>query len=131
MNSRPVSVQLSPQQIPIRVQAKPHVPSTCEFAMFVKACRIYRRNLHSSNVEALGPAVGHTINQIRPRAVTTLPWKKNYHLGLLGATAIPGTSSLLLKHTTKNTILEGSKLSSTGKLSQSILSLPMSVGRFL
>ena len=54
--------------------------------MFAKACRIYRRHLHSSNVEALGLAVGHTINQIRPRAVTTLPWKKNCHLGLLGMT---------------------------------------------
>ena len=41
---------------------KPHVPSTCEFAKSVKACCSNRRDLHSSNVEALGPAMRHTIN---------------------------------------------------------------------
>ena len=38
VDSRPLSVQLVPQQVPIRLQVKPHVPSTCEFAKSVKAC---------------------------------------------------------------------------------------------
>ena len=62
MDSRPLSVQLVPQQVPIRLQVKPHVPGTCEFAKSVKACCSNRRDLHSSNVEALGPAMRHPIN---------------------------------------------------------------------
>ena len=52
-------MQLVPQQVPIRLQVKPHVPGTCEFAKSVSSDR---RNLHSSTVEALGPAIRHPIN---------------------------------------------------------------------
>ena len=126
VNPRPVSVHMCTQQTPIRFQAKPHVPSTCKFAMLVKTCRMYRSYLHSSNIKALGPTVGHTVNQISPLAVATLPWQKNCHLGLLGACCL-NTPRRIPSLRVANCC----RISSTRKSSQSILSLPMSVGRFL
>ena len=101
-----------------------------ELAVQVKGVGLHRTHLHLADVEAFRPAVGHAIHFFRPltlsgRSTVTCTFSAR-HLNHVRAAFCLNTP----RRIPSLRVVNCCKMSSTGKSSQSILSLPMSVRRF-
>ena len=108
------------------------MPGPGKLAVQVKGVGLHRTHLHPANVEAFWPTVRHAIHFFRPLTQTATAREKDSDLSFFCTAPKPRTSCFLFKHSTKDSfrVVNCCRMSSTGKSSQSILSLPMSVGRF-
>ena len=108
------------------------MPGPCKLAVQVKGVGLHRTHLHPANVEALWPTMRHAIHFFGLLTQTTIAREKDSNLSFFCTAPKPRTS-FLFEHSPKDSFLEMvncCRMSSTGKSSQSILSLPMRVERF-
>ena len=126
MYSWPISIHVYSQESPIRFQGQPHVPGPGKLAVQVKGVGLHRTHLHPANVEAFWPTMRHAIHFFGPLTQTATAREKDSDLSFFCTAPKPRTP----RRIPSLRVVNCCRMSSTGKSSQSILSLPMSVGRF-